>query len=99
MPDRVQIDHKNRIQGPGPLLHIELLRTPNKMIEPLEGHLEHIIFVIVGDAVYGKPFCFDLIAKIERSDLDLGAKACERVGYTVAICLPLFFGMDLMSGS
>jgi hypothetical protein len=70
--DHLDTHHFSDVQvGP------HLARVMNQMVNSLERYLEKIIFVIVCNTQERQPFCLDLIAQVERSDLYLDPRAEE----------------------
>ena len=70
--DHLDTHHFSDVQvGP------HLARVMNQMVNSLKRDLEKIIFVIVGNTQERQPFCLDLIAELERSDLYLDPRAEE----------------------
>jgi len=80
-----------------------LARVADHVIDPFERDFDQVILRIVGDAEQRQPLNLDLVAEIERGDLDFGLLPGENLGYAVEIGAPYrlfqFLGHGRFSGS
>ena len=61
------------------------------MIKTEKDNLQNIVFLVVSDADNRHPLSFDLVAKFERRDFDLGAFAEQGTGYAIEVAMPFAF--------
>lgn len=67
---------------------LDIGRMRDQVSEPLKGDDHDIVFVIIGDTEDWKKFGLDLIAQIQRLDLDFGAQAMQPLADAIAqFCL------------
>src|ERR1700730_2870709 len=63
----------------------------DQMVEAVEGDLKPVVFRVVDNPDQRQPFRFDLVAKRERGDFDLGPFADHRLRDTFEIRVPFGF--------
>jgi len=90
LPDVVAVHDFERRQAAGPLFDIKLAWLGDQMIQVFERDLDDVVIGIVGDTEQRQPVRFNLIAQLQRDDLDFRLFAFERSREAIEERTPLF---------
>src|SRR5918993_1124370 len=80
LPVAVGVDYLDRGDDPADtVIDKQLARRADHMVELIEGDLDEVVLAIVGDADQWSPLGFDLVAQVQRYDLDFSLLADQTV--------------------
>ena len=92
MPHTFLVQNKDCLDIIVAAFGLDIDRVRDQVSKPLKGDDHDIVFVIIGDTEDWKKFGLDLIAQIQRLDLDFGSQAKQPLANAIAQFCPLVFG-------